>query len=75
MLTGKDNILCISKGVIVKKVKSNSLIVEGPGFVFVAAPESVSNRIIPRLSMVGLIFMLIVLLEILAMSILDIFNE
>jgi hypothetical protein len=33
--------LCFSKGVIFKKAKNNSLLVEGPGFVFISVPDFV----------------------------------
>jgi hypothetical protein len=75
IVTGKDNLLCFSKSIIVKNIKSNSLMIEGPGFVFISAPESVSRGRFPRFSTIGLVFMLIVVFEMLAMHILTIINE
>jgi len=67
-------ILCFSKTLKVSRYKSNTFLMEGPGFLFFSVAKT-SRSGFPRLATIGLILMAIFMLEILALSTFDLLEQ
>ncbi len=69
-----DGLLCYSKTVKVNRYKSNTLLMEGPGFLFFSVSKT-SHSGFPRLATIGLILMAILMLEMLALHTFDLLEQ
>lgn len=71
IVVATGSLLCFSKGVKVSRSRNSSLLLEGPGFAFIAVTESTRTGF-PRLATIGLILLAILMLEMFALHALDI---